>query len=60
MNYTYIIKVNDGRKSAIFNLVKLKFLRVHRSMKPHILCYGNDLAIWHILPYIRNNRINKI
>ena len=48
---TYI-KVNNGRKSAIVNLIKLNFLREYPSLKRHILFYNNGLAIWHGFPYI--------
>ena len=39
------IKVNNGRKVAILNLIALNCLRVHRDMKFHILFYSNGLAI---------------
>ena len=46
------IKANDGRMSAIFNLLELKFFRVYPSLKPHILFYSDGLAIWHCFPDI--------
>ena len=45
--YITDIKVNYGRKSAILNLIKLIFFRAHPSLKPNILFYSDDLAVWH-------------
>ena len=33
-------KVNDGRKSAILNLIDLTFFKAYHSIKPHILFYS--------------------
>ena len=38
----HINKVDSGRQSAILNLIELKFLREHSSVKSHILFYNND------------------
>ena len=39
--YMYItdIKVNDGRKLAILNFLKLTFIMAYPSLKAHILFY---------------------
>ena len=61
-SYITHIKANYGRESAILNLIELKFLRVHPSMKSHILLYSNSLAIWHGFPditHIRDNNSRK-
>ena len=49
--YTCItnIKVNDGQKSAILNLIELQKFRAYIA---RILLYSNDLAIWHSSPDI--------
>ena len=44
-NITYM-NVNNGSKSAILNLIELKFVRMNPSMKYHILLYSNDLDIY--------------
>ena len=36
------IKVKSGRRSAILNLIKLKFFAVYPYLKPHILFYTNS------------------
>ena len=41
------IKVNNGRKSAIIELIELTFFTEYPSLKPHILFYSNGLAIRH-------------
>ena len=53
------IKVNNGCKSAILNLIDLKFLRAHLSLKPQILFYSIDLAIWHGLSDIQHIEVNN-
>ena len=49
MNTTF----NNGRKSAILNLIKLKFFRAYPSLKPHVSHYRNGLAIRHSFPDIK-------
>ena len=58
--YIANIKVNDGRKLVILNLIEFSFFRAYPYLKPHIVFYSNDLAIWHGLPDISNNKINKV
>ena len=48
---------NNGDKSAILNLMQLTFFRAYPSLKTHILYDGNDLAIWHGLPYISHIKV---
>ena len=51
---TYI-QVKSGRRSAILNLIKLKFPRQayrYPHLKPHILFNSNGRAIWHSFPVI--------
>ena len=43
--YIIDIKLNDGQKLAIFNLMKLTFFRVQSSFQPHILFLLNSLAL---------------
>ena len=43
----WFFKVNCDRYSAILNLNELKFFKPYLFLKPHILFYGNGLAIWH-------------
>ena len=51
------IIVNNGRKSAILNFIKLKFFRAYPYLKRHILFYSN-IAIWLGYPDINNFRVN--
>ena len=37
--------LNNGRKEAILNLIKLNFSRVHLPLEFHILFYDNGSAI---------------
>ena len=53
------IKVNNDRKSVIFNLNKLVFFRSYLSIKQHILFYSNGQAIWHGLTDIRYSKFNR-
>ena len=39
------LKVNNGCKSAILNLIKFKFCSTYPSLTPHFLFYSNGLAI---------------
>ena len=57
------IEVKSGRRSAISNLIKLKFFMVYPYLKLHFLFYSNGLAIWsgfpditHIKKIMANNR----
>ena len=50
---------HNGRKSAIFNLTKLKFFSSYLSHKLHILFYGNNLDIWHGFQDIMHIIVNK-
>ena len=52
-------KVNNVSKSAIFNLIKLEFVRLNLSMKSHILFHTNGLAIWHGFPDIMHVKVNN-
>ena len=53
------IKVNNGRKSAILNLIELNFFRSFPHIKHHILFYSvNGLATCHGLPDIRYIKVN--
>ena len=54
------IKVNNGRKSAILNLIELKFFRAYPSLKPHILFYNKGLAVWYGVPGISNIKIKLL
>ena len=56
--YNTDIKINDGHKLAILNYIKLKFCRAS-SLKPYILFYSNDLAIWHCFQDITHNNVNN-
>ena len=53
------IKVNNNCKSAILNLIKLKFIRAYLFLKLHILFYSNGLAIWHSFQDITHIEINN-
>ena len=53
------IKVNNGLKFAILNLIDLKLFRVYPSLKLHILFYSNGLDFWHGLPDIRLIKVNN-
>ena len=58
-NITHI-KVNNGFKSDIFNLIKLTFFRAYPSLKPHTFVYStvlDGLARWHGLPDIRHIKV---
>ena len=46
------IEVKSGRRSAILNLIKLKFFMVYPYLKLHILFYSKGLAIWFGFPDI--------
>ena len=48
------IKVNNGSKLAILNLIQLKLFKPYPSLKLHILFYGNGIANWHGLSDISN------
>ena len=39
------VKVNNGLKAAILNLIKSKFSKMHPQLKSHISFYSNGLAI---------------
>ena len=56
MSIEIYMKLNDGRKSAIFELT---FFMAHRTLKPHILFYSNGLAIWHSFPDIIHIKVNN-
>ena len=43
LNNDYV-KVNNGQKAAIFNLIKTKFSKMHSLLKPYNLLYSNGLA----------------
>ena len=51
------LEVNYGRKSAILNLTKLKFVKAYLKKNANF-AHGNDLAIWHCLPDIRHIKVN--
>ena len=51
--YITDIKVNDGRKSVILNLIK--FFRAYSALKP---C-SNGLVIWHIFPDNMHIEVNN-
>ena len=51
-------KVNDGRKSALLNLIK--FFIVPSSMKSHILLYSHGLAIWYCFQDITHIEVNRV
>ena len=38
-------QVNNGRQTAISNLIKLIYFMLHPPLKPHILFHSNGLAI---------------
>ena len=40
------------------SLIKLKIVRAYPHLKPHILFYDNDLAIWHALKDIKHIKPN--
>ena len=47
------VEVNIGRWAAIFNLIDLKFFKMHPLQKPHNLFYSNSVAIlsgFHDIP----------
>ena len=47
------VKVNNGRKVAIWNLIKSKFVKMHPLLKPYSLFYSNGVAIlsgFHDIP----------
>ena len=57
------LSIRSGRRSAILNLIKLKFFMVYPYLKLHILVDSNGLAIWsgspdisHITKIEANNR----
>ena len=39
------VKVNNGLKAAILNLIKSKFFKMHPLLKPYNLFYSNGVAI---------------
>ena len=39
------VKVNNGRKAAILNLIESKFFKMHPLLTSHILFYSNGVAI---------------
>ena len=55
---THIKVNNNGRKSAILDLIKLTFFRAYPSLKPHTLFHSNGLTIWQGLPNIRHIKVN--
>ena len=53
------MKVNNGLKAAILNLIKSKFSKMHPQLKSHISFYSNGLAIEHGLPNIAHVKVNN-
>ena len=58
-----ILPIGSGRRSAILNLIKLKFFMVYPYLKLHILFNSNELSIWsgspditHLTKIMANNR----
>ena len=39
------VKVNNGLKATILNLIKLIFFKLHPLLNSHILFYSNGLAV---------------
>ena len=54
------MSIESGRRSAILNLIMLKFLMVYPYLKLHILLYSNGPAIWFSFPDITYTCITKI
>ena len=52
-------KVDNCRKSAIFNLIDSKFVRTYPFLKPHLLFNSNGLAIWHDVPVIKHSKVKS-
>ena len=53
-------KDNNGRMSAILNLIEKNFFRVHPSMKSHIILFHNNgLALWQGFPDITHIIVNN-
>ena len=58
LRYLENVLFGSGRRSAILNLIKLKFFMVYPYRELHILFYSNGLAIWSGFPDITH--ITKI
>ena len=54
--YRVNLSIRICRRSAILNLIKLKFFMVYPYLKLHILFNSNGLAIWSGFPDITHNK----
>ena len=53
------VKLNNGLKAGILNLIESKFFKIHPFLKSHILFYSNGPAILHGLPNNGNAKVNN-
>ena len=44
---------------VFFNLIKLTFLRVYPSLKPHMFLYGKHLPIWYGFSDVIHIKVNN-
>ena len=54
--YRENLSIRIRRRSAILNLIKLKFVMVYPYLKLHILFDSNGLAIWSGFPDVTHNK----